>query len=52
MASSSSVADSNRPARRYDPKRTEGKRHSQAVLSLARRRNVPWAMLRDNQPYL
>jgi len=36
----------------YDRKRAEGKRHSQAVLSLARRRvNVLWAMLRDNRPY-
>jgi len=32
----------------YDRKRTEGKRHHQAVLALARRRvNVVWAMLRD-----
>ena len=36
----------------YDRKRGEGKRHSQAVLALARRRvNVLWAMLRDGQPY-
>jgi transposase len=36
----------------YDRKRAEGKKHTQAVLSLARRRvNVLWAMLRDNQPY-
>jgi len=36
----------------YDRKRTEGKRHSQAVLALARRRiNVLWAMLRDGRPY-
>jgi transposase len=36
----------------YDRKRAEGKRHSQAVLSLARRRvNVLWAMLRDGQLY-
>jgi transposase len=36
----------------YDRKRAEGKRHSQAVLALARRRvNVLWAMLRDGQPY-
>lgn len=36
----------------YDRKRAAGKRHSQAVLALARRRvNVVWAMLRDGQPY-
>jgi transposase len=36
----------------YDRKRAEGKRHSQAVLALARRRvNVLWAMLRDGQLY-
>lgn len=36
----------------YNRKRAEGKRHSQAVLALARRRvNVLWAMLRDGQVY-
>jgi transposase len=36
----------------YNRKRTEGKRHTQAVLALARRRlNVMWAMLRDHKPY-
>jgi len=36
----------------YDRKRADGKRHSQAVLALARRRvNVLWAMLRDGRPY-
>ncbi|MEE2033371.1 IS110 family RNA-guided transposase [Rhodococcus chondri] len=36
----------------YDRKRSEGKRHTQAVLALARRRsNVLWAMLRDNTVY-
>jgi len=36
----------------YDRKRTEGKRHTQAVLALARRRvNVLWAMVRDDRPY-
>jgi transposase len=36
----------------YDRKRAEGKRHSQAVLALARRRvNVLWAMLRDDRIY-
>ena len=34
------------------PHRAEGKRHTQAVLALARRRlNVMWAMLRDHKPY-
>jgi transposase len=36
----------------YDRKRAEGKRHTQAVLALARRRlNVLWAMLRDGTVY-
>ncbi|WP_444964488.1 IS110 family transposase [Pseudarthrobacter siccitolerans] len=36
----------------YDRKRTEGKTHIQAMLSLARRRlNVLWAMLRDGATY-
>lgn len=36
----------------YHRKRAEGKRHSQAVLALARRRlNVLWAMLRDHTTY-
>ncbi|TVT11350.1 IS110 family transposase, partial [Amycolatopsis bartoniae] len=36
----------------YDRKRAEGKRHTQAVIALARRRlNVLWAMLRDNTQY-
>lgn len=36
----------------YDRKRTEGKSHIQAILSLARRRlNVLWAMLRDGTTY-
>ena len=36
----------------YDRKRAEGKRHTQAVLALARRRNnVLWAMLRDRTHY-
>jgi transposase len=38
--------------RYYDRKRTEGKTHVQAMLSLARRRlNVLWAMLRDGTTY-
>lgn len=36
----------------YDRKRAEGKRHTQAVLALARRRvNVLWALLRDNRTF-
>jgi transposase len=36
----------------YDRKRSEGKRHVQAVLALARRRvNVLWALLRDGRCY-
>lgn len=36
----------------YERKRAEGKRHTQAVLALARRRvNVLWALLRDGRCY-
>jgi hypothetical protein len=36
----------------YNGKRAQGKRHTQAVLALARRRvNVLWAMLRDHRAY-
>lgn len=36
----------------YDRKRAEGKKHTQAVLALARRRvNVLWALLRDDRAY-
>ena len=36
----------------YDRKRAEGKRHTQAVLALARRRvNVLWVLLRDGRCY-
>ncbi|MFF8022328.1 IS110 family transposase, partial [Streptomyces sp. NPDC007896] len=36
----------------YDRKRAEGKRHTQAVLALARRRvNVLCALLRDGRCY-
>jgi transposase len=36
----------------YDRKRAEGKRHTQALIALARRRvNVLWAMLRDGTTY-
>jgi transposase len=47
-----SIQRSAASKRFYDRKRAEGKRHSQAVLALARRRtNVLWAMLRDRQLY-
>ncbi|MEV3965844.1 IS110 family transposase [Nocardia sp. NPDC050193] len=48
------VATRHDPASRsyYQRKRSEGKRHTQAVLALARRRlNVLWAMLRDHKTY-
>jgi len=36
----------------YDRKRAEGKRHTQALIALARRRvNVVWAMLRDGATF-
>jgi transposase len=36
----------------YDRKRAEGKRHTQAVIALARRRvNVLWALVRDRRCY-
>jgi transposase len=36
----------------YDRKRREGKRHTQALIALARRRvNVLWAMLRDGTTF-
>src|SRR4051812_34373381 len=36
----------------YDRKRREGKRHTQALIALARRRvNVLWAMLRDGNTF-
>jgi transposase len=36
----------------YDRKRTEGKKHTQALIALARRRvNVLWAMLRDGTTF-
>ncbi len=38
--------------RYYEAKRAAGKKHTQALLCLARRRvNVLWAMLRDNRPF-
>ncbi len=36
----------------YERKRREGKKHTQALIALARRRvNVLWAMLRDETPF-
>ncbi|MGP4053150.1 IS110 family transposase [Streptomyces sp. 2A115] len=47
-----SIRHSEESRRFYDRKRAEGKRHTQAVLALARRRvNVLWALLRDGRRY-
>ncbi|MFJ7063175.1 IS110 family transposase [Streptomyces microflavus] len=47
-----SMRHSEESRRFYDRKRAEGKRHTQAVLALARRRvNVLWALLRDGRCY-
>ncbi|OMI84638.1 IS110 family transposase [Streptomyces sp. M1013] len=47
-----SIRRSEESRRFYDRKRSEGKRHTQAVLALARRRvNVLWALLRDERCY-
>jgi transposase len=47
-----SIQFSPESRRFYDRKRAEGKRHTQAVLALARRRvNVLWALLRDGRCY-
>lgn len=47
-----SIATCPESRRYYDRKRAEGKKHTQAVLALARRRvNVLWALLRDNRTY-
>ncbi|SEC36779.1 Transposase IS116/IS110/IS902 family protein [Streptomyces sp. 3213] len=47
-----SIRHSEDSRRFYDRKRSEGKRHTQAVLALARRRvNVLWALLRDERYY-
>jgi transposase len=49
MISISCCPDSRRY---YDRKRAEGKKHTQAVMALARRRvNVLWALLRDGRLY-
>lgn len=47
-----SIVHSPESRRFYDRKRAEGKRHTQAVLALARRRvNVLWALIRDKRTY-
>jgi hypothetical protein len=47
-----SIRWSDESRRFYARKRAEGKRHTHAVLALARRRvNVLWAMLRDQRLY-
>ncbi|CAM5705971.1 Transposase OS=Streptomyces canus OX=58343 GN=AQI96_37065 PE=4 SV=1 [Streptomyces canus] len=47
-----SIRSCDQSRRFYERKRAEGKRHTQAVLALARRRvNVLWALLRDGQCY-
>ncbi|MFD6221191.1 IS110 family RNA-guided transposase [Nocardia asteroides] len=52
MSSTTAVKVDERSRIYYDRKRAEGKSHTQAILSLSRRRvNVMWAMLRDNAPY-
>ncbi|MGW2402134.1 IS110 family transposase [Kitasatospora sp. NPDC001664] len=52
MSAMSSLTCCPDSRRHYDRKRAEGKRHSQAVLALARRRvNVLWALLRDGRCY-
>ena len=52
LAASNSIKTSPESRNYHDRKRSEGKRHSQAILCLARRRlNVLWAMQRDNTSY-
>ncbi|MFF3245894.1 IS110 family transposase [Streptomyces sp. NPDC002870] len=47
-----SIRYSDESRRFYDRKRAEGKRHTQAVMALARRRvNVLWALIRDRRCY-
>lgn len=47
-----SIATCQESRRFYDRKRAEGKKHTQAVLALARRRvNVLWALIRDKRTY-
>jgi transposase len=52
LAANNSIKTSPESRNYYERKRAQGKRHSQAVLCLARRRlNVLWAMQRDNTSY-
>jgi transposase len=52
LAANNSIKTSPESRNYHDRKRSQGKRHSQAVLCLARRRlNVLWAMQRDNLSY-
>lgn len=52
LSANNSIKTSAESRTYYDRKRSQGKRHSQAVLCLARRRlNVLWAMQRDNTSY-
>ncbi|MCY0930592.1 transposase, partial [Streptomyces sp. H27-H1] len=45
-----SIRNCDESRRYYERKRAEGKRHTQAVLALARRRvNVLWALIRDGK---
>jgi transposase len=47
-----SIRSCDASRRFYERKRSEGKRHAQAVLALARRHvNVLWALIRDGQCY-
>ncbi|MFE4334004.1 IS110 family transposase [Streptomyces sp. NPDC056831] len=47
-----SIRNCGASRRFYERKRAEGKRHTQAVLALARRRvNVLWALIRDGRCY-
>ena len=51
LAANNSIKTCPESRNYYDRKRSEGKRHSQAVLCLARRLNFLWAMQRDNTSY-
>lgn len=47
-----SIRSCDASRRFYERKRAEGKRHTQAVLALARRRvNILWALIRDGRCY-
>ncbi|MBT2479918.1 transposase, partial [Streptomyces sp. ISL-94] len=47
-----SIRNCDESRRFYERKRAEGKRHTQAVLALARRRvNVLWALIRDGKRF-